>query len=443
MAEDHTDRRRSGGRPGPFSQGASLGSQPAAGSGVGADLAAESFTLDSYGAVSQYGPADSYPSGNPPDSCGPPGHQGRHAWYPPSGPQDPADADQLPEFSDPGWYGPPDYSSEPASWAAQAAAPTAGPGDFPPRPAPGLVLPGRRSAPARGWRRAIFQATGGVLRVRPAAADVRRRDLISRARGPVIGGHHRVVVMSLKGGVGKTTTTFALGSMLASLRGDRVIAVDANPDRGTLSDKVVLETAATIRDLLNERGQIRRYADMRAFTSQSSSRLEVLASDQDPAVSVAFGADDYTVVCQILENYYSICLTDCGTGLLHSAMTEVLRLADQIVLASTPAIDSARSASATLDWLTAHDYGDLARNAVMVLSAVRPRSRSNVSLDLLEEHFSARCRAVVMVPYDVRLDEGAEVELDQLGRATADAFLELAALVADGFTTPREPDRSF
>ena len=104
-----------------------------------------------------------------------------------------------------------------------------------------------------------------------------------------------------------------------------MIAVDANPDRGTLSDKVRLETAATIRDLLNERGQVSRYADVRAFTSQAPSRLEVLASDRDPGVSVAFGADDYCDAARVLEHFYSICITDCGTGLLHSAMSGVLR----------------------------------------------------------------------------------------------------------------------
>ena len=56
----------------------------------------------------------------------------------------------------------------------------------------------------------------------------------ARVRTPVAGGHHRVAVLSLKGGVGKTTTAVGLGATFATLRGDRVIAVDANPDRGTL-----------------------------------------------------------------------------------------------------------------------------------------------------------------------------------------------------------------
>jgi MinD-like ATPase involved in chromosome partitioning or flagellar assembly len=299
------------------------------------------------------------------------------------------------------------------------------------------LLHGKRTAPGSGWRRSVYRATGGLLRFGESAAEMRRRDLVNRVRTPVAGGHHRVAVLSLKGGVGKTTTAVGLGATLATLRGDRVIAIDANPDRGTLSDKVRLETAATIRDLLNERDQVSRYADVRAFTSQAPSRLEVLASDRDPGVSVAFGADDYWDAARVLEHFYSICITDCGTGLLHSAMSGVLRLADQIILVSSPSVDGARSASATLDWLEAHNCGDLVRNGVVVLSAIRPKSKSTVDLDRLEHHFAARCRAVARIPYDPHLEEGAEIELELLGSETAEAYLALAAVVGDGLAWPR------
>jgi len=298
---------------------------------------------------------------------------------------------------------------------------------------PEMLLRGRKRAPTGGWRRAVYKVTGGMVHPGESPSELRRRELVSRTRTPVAGGHHRVAVMSLKGGVGKTTTTVSLGSTLAALRGDRVIAVDANPDRGTLSDKVRLETAATVRDLLNERVQIQRYADVRAFTSQAPSRLEVLASDRDPAVSEAFSEEDYRAVAHVLEHFYSICLTDCGTGLLHSAMSGVLGMADQIVLVSSPSVDGARSASATLDWLEAHQHGDLVRNAVVVLSMVRPRSKSSVDIARLEEHFAARCRSVVRIPYDPHLEEGAEIDLDQLGQETTDAYLQLAAMVGDAF----------
>ncbi|WP_260697173.1 MinD/ParA family ATP-binding protein [Nocardiopsis changdeensis] len=291
----------------------------------------------------------------------------------------------------------------------------------------------RHQGPSGGWRRAVHTATLGLINPGESPKVLRRRELIARACTPVATGHHRVAVLSLKGGVGKTTTTVALGATLASLRGDRVLAVDANPDRGTLSDKVRLETAATIRDLLNERHLVSRYADIRGFTSQAPSRLEILASDRDPAVSEAFGDEDYREVARIVEHFYSICITDCGTGLLHAAMRGVLGLADQVVLVSSASVDGARSASATLDWLEAHGHEGLVRDATVVLSMVRSDSKSSVDLDRLEGHFAARCRAVVRVPWDGHLEEGAEVDLDRLAPATRDAYLRLAATVGEGF----------
>ncbi|TDQ50281.1 MinD-like ATPase involved in chromosome partitioning or flagellar assembly [Actinorugispora endophytica] len=299
-----------------------------------------------------------------------------------------------------------------------------------------LFRPAHR-APSGGWRKAVHNATFGLVRPGESAVEVERRERVAVVKTPLSGGHHRIAVLSLKGGVGKTTTTAALGATLASLRGDRVIAVDANPDRGTLADKVRSETATSIRDLLNDRARIYRYADIRAFTSQAPSRLEILASDLDPAVSEAFSDADYREVCRLIERFYSIALTDCGTGLLHSAMRAVLALADQIVLVSPPSLDGARSASATLDWLRAHGHAALVRDAVVVLSMVRRDNRSGVDLDRLQQHFAERCRAVVRVPFDPHLEQGGEVDLRALRPATRDAYTELAAVLAEAFARTR------
>lgn len=306
------------------------------------------------------------------------------------------------------------------------------------RLSPERLLRGKRHAPAGGWRRFVYQSTGGLVHPGESAKVLRHKDLSGRARAPVAGGHHRIAVLSLKGGVGKTTTTIGLGSTLATIRGDRVIAVDANPDRGTLSDRVRVETTATVRELLTELSSSEhpRYADVRTFTSQSlSSRLEILASARDPAVSEAFSASDYREVARLLEQYYSISITDCGTGLLHSAMSSILTLAHQVVLVTAPSVAAARAAEATLDWLDVHGHTDLAKSATVVLSSVRPRSKSTVDLDALRSYFSDRCRAVVEVPFDPHLEEDSEVELDRLAKETRDAYLVLAATVADAFNT--------
>ncbi|MFB8002203.1 MinD/ParA family protein [Nocardia sp. NPDC056000] len=289
-----------------------------------------------------------------------------------------------------------------------------------------------KKAAGSGWRRAVHHATGGAINPGMSAEERRLQELVARIRQPVR-GDYRIAVLSLKGGVGKTTTTMGLGSIFSSIRGDRVIAVDANPDFGTLSQRVPLQTRSTVRDLLLD-PTIARYSDVRRHTSQAGSRLEVLASERDPAASEAFSEDEYRNVARILQRFYNIILTDCGTGLMHSAMAGVLDLAHSLVLISSSAIDGARSAAATLDWLSLHGHDHLVRNAVVVINLPRPGA-PNVGINQLRDYFLSRCRAVHIIPYDGHLGEGAEIDLTRLSKDTKRAYVELAATVADDFAT--------
>nr|WP_324608323.1 AAA family ATPase [Mycolicibacterium setense] len=318
--------------------------------------------------------------------------------------------------------------------------PPAAPGDFatPYRDLSTDALLGqRKNPPTSGWRKALYVASFKQVNVGESPKITHRNNLIAEVSQP-LQGCYRIALMSLKGGVGKTTITATLGATFASIRGDRVVAVDANPDRGTLSQKVPLETAATVRHLLRDAEGIERYSDVRAYTSQGPSRLEVLASESDPAVSEAFSSDDYLRALEVLERFYSLVLTDCGTGLMHSAMSAVLSKADVLVVISSGSVDGARSASATLDWLDAHGHQDLVRNSIAVINAVRPRS-GKVDLAKVVDHFSRRCRAVRLVPFDPHLEEGAEISLDRLKPGTREALIELAAVVASDFPGARRP----
>ncbi|MEV6095058.1 AAA family ATPase [Nocardia sp. NPDC051981] len=333
----------------------------------------------------------------------------------------------------PGQYGVP-ASGQPGIGGPGASAWGAGrPRGFAGGPVPSLDdVPMRRAkkAPESGWRRAVHHMSGGAINPGMSAEERRLQELVARIRQPVR-GDYRIAVLSLKGGVGKTTTTMGLGSIFSSIRGDRVIAVDANPDFGTLSQRVPLQTRSTVRDLLLDE-QIQRYSDVRRHTSQGSSRLEVLASERDPAASEAFSEEEYRAVARILQRFYNIILTDCGTGLMHSAMAGVLDLAHSLVLISSSAIDGARSAAATLDWLSLHGHDHLVRNAVVVINLPRPGA-PNVGINQLRDYFLSRCRAVHIIPYDAHLGEGAEIDLHRLSKPTKRAYVELAATVADDF----------
>ncbi|QKT08313.1 MinD/ParA family protein [Gordonia sp. X0973] len=271
-------------------------------------------------------------------------------------------------------------------------------------------------------------------RLRRQAQPILSETQLDRLNQP-IQGDYLVAMLSLKGGVGKTTTTVGLGATFASLRGDRVIAVDANPDLGTLGQRVPQQTDSTVRDLIADRS-IERFSDVRAHTSQARSRLEVLASERDPAMAESFSDEEYREATTVLRRYYNIILTDCGTGLSHSVMKGVLALADAVILVTSPALDGARSADATLDWLQAHGYEDLVSNAILVVSHSRPGSKQ-IAKGRLAGHFLTKCRAVHEIPYDNHLAEGGVVDLDRLQRSTYSAFVSLGMLVADDMARPR------
>ncbi|HSR28597.1 MAG TPA: AAA family ATPase, partial [Actinomycetes bacterium] len=142
-------------------------------------------------------------------------------------------------------------------------------------------LRGQAAPPRDGWRRFVYWLTGGRINFGPSPAEQAERQLIARAKAPVA-GCRSIAVISRKGGVGKTTTTLMLGHTFASLRGDRVVALDGNPDAGSLGYRVRRETAATVTNLLADEQEIIRYADIRSYTNQAPTRLEVVASDDDP-----------------------------------------------------------------------------------------------------------------------------------------------------------------
>lgn len=240
------------------------------------------------------------------------------------------------QYQTPDWQGGPPQTQQPGQPQQQPFVPQHMP--QPGQPGHSVndlnLLKRARKAPRSGWRRAVHKASRGIINPGESAADVVHADLVERVNQPVR-GDYRIAILSLKGGVGKTTTTVGIGSTFASLRGDRVIAIDANPDLGTLAHRVPRQTRSTVRNLLEDQ-HITRYSDVRAHTSQAPSRLEVLASEQDPAVSEAFSEADYRKAIGILQSFYNIILTDCGTGLMHSAMAGVLDMASSLVLVTSP-----------------------------------------------------------------------------------------------------------
>jgi MinD-like ATPase involved in chromosome partitioning or flagellar assembly len=157
----------------------------------------------------------------------------------------------------------------------------------------------------------------------------------------------------------------------------------------------------------------------------------VLASDPDPTLADAFDEYDYNVVADVASRYYSLILTDCGTGIVHSVMKPILSRASSLVIVSGGSIDEARLASETLSWLESNGYADVVRNSVVALNTAT-QGTILVKLDEIENHFRSRVREVVRIPYDSHIAAGSVITWSKLNKITRDAAEMLAAFVVEG-----------
>lgn len=301
---------------------------------------------------------------------------------------------------------------------------------------PGLFVKEQRPRPRGGIRGAIYNMTGGAWNLGPSSKQRQEEDL-GRRISRQLQGSYNTAVLSLKGGIGKTSTTVGVGLTLAEYRGDAPCAIDANPDSGDLVERALGEgiyqqsSPRTITDLLENIESIESLTALSRYMHHAG-RLHLIAGEQDPEVSDSLTAEEYLRIRKLISAYYSVALTDCGTGVTHNAMSGILQSADNLVIAAGYAVSGAKRARSTLQWLASHGYEELARNAIVVITD-KDEVSSRVDKDAIEEHLAGICRDLIAVPHDRGVADGDLVTLDVLRPETRRAYKEIAAAIVDGY----------
>jgi len=144
-----------------------------------------------------------------------------------------------------------------------------------------------------------------------------------------------IAVVSPKGGVGKTTITVLLGSLLARVRRDRIVAVDTNPDYGSLGRTLTPDHQVFVDDL----GDVLEQPDLSVTAldrhlGRAVEGLMVLPAPTDPTRMAQLNEDSYARVISRLQAMVGVLVLDCGTGLQEPAARAAQAAADQIVLIS-------------------------------------------------------------------------------------------------------------
>ena len=296
----------------------------------------------------------------------------------------------------------------------------------------------RRDAkrPRGGVRGAVYNVSHGRLNLGPSSRELEEVDLEQRIARP-LSGSFNTAVLSLKGGIGKTSTTVGVGLTLAEFRGDNPCGIDANPDSGDLAERALGEvmyqrsTPRSITDIVRDLGSITSLTALGGYTHRAG-RLHLVAGEQDPGLSDSLTATEYGDVHNLISQYYSVTLTDCGTGVSHPAMAGVLQRASNVVVASGYAVSGAKRARNTLQWLADHGYEDLARNAVVVITD-KEQVSSRVDKKAIEDYLSGFCRELITVPHDRAVADGDIISLDRVSTGTRRAYKEIAAAIVDGY----------
>ncbi|MBF6246316.1 AAA family ATPase [Nocardia elegans] len=351
-------------------------------------------------------------------------------------------------------------SAEQTSWTPQPATPESRPAAWQQPQASGSQLPDRLSqaeAAARvevlpatltsmdlladitAARRAQLKSTSGMrgalnkvgFNLGLSPAEQRTEDRRARIRRQ-LNAPYQIAVISVKGGVGRTTIAATLGSTFAGLRPDRVVAVDANPDFGDLPSRTAPHPyGLTLRDMA-QAANLDAFSAVHSFTSINNADLAVLASPWSTESIEALSGQEFGVAVETLRRHYNLLVVDCGTGVLDSITQMVLKTSDAIVVVTPPTVGGVKGAVATLNWLNSHGLQHLIAGSVVAIVHQQP-VKPTVEVEQIEKLFATAQRPTRVVPYDEHLAEGGEIDLRLLDKTTLLAFEELAAGLGDGF----------
>ncbi|WP_442930593.1 chromosome partitioning protein [Micromonospora sp. NBC_00421] len=374
------------------------------------------------------GPVD--PGSTRPESTGgtgpvPPPQQSPGGWYRPSWPEQPAPVGATPPASpDPAALtGYPELGWSPESGVAPTAEDFARRRQI--RPAEPIATMGVRAMVNRI----------GLVKLPPGQHEQElKRDIEMVRRN--FGGLRQVTVVNPKGGAGKTVAILLLAMTFGQKRGGYVLAWDNNETQGTLGMRAQQDFhSRTVRDMLRDLGQFQgphgRIGDLSQYVrSQGEGMFDVLASDESATGGEMLTAAAFAEIREVVSRFYKLIFVDTGNNVRAQNWQAAMDATDQLVVTMSARNDSAETAARMLDHLEQSGRHRLVRQAVTVVSM--PPSRKEIDLPAIQEHFAARTRAVLLAPYERLIDTGEPIRYGGLSSATRDAWLKIAAAVAEG-----------
>ena len=347
--------------------------------------------------------------------------------------QPPAPIPSRPQFDEP--VQEPVEQWQPAVDAVDRWAPRADPAAAPVTPTRPIqvdeVVKKRRPPATMGWRKAVYSSTGTLVNLGAGPHERQLRDWTKQIRSN-IAGNYQIATVSVKGGVGKTKVTAGVGTLFAQVRGERVIAIDADTTYGGLGVFVDPTKTATVREYLADRRPV-THPRTRLYTGVNAQGLEVLASHQNVASEFEFDKKALDETLGRTRRIYQLCLVDTAE-MQNDVFKAVLSAADALMIVGSCNAAGLRAVETTVEWLAARRGHELLQRSVIVLNDAG-RSLNKRFVSHVNQTVGKRVKAVKVIPWDAHLRDADTLDFPALRKRTQLAFMELAAELAGGFPT--------
>lgn len=273
-----------------------------------------------------------------------------------------------------------------------------------------------------------------------------------------------IAIFSEKGGAGKSTTSALIAYAFADFGRKSVALAEVNPHRGTLPDKMGTSTEKCLVNLVSEINHAEKIEDVdpRPFMPQVDGlSINVLAGN------VANGPRRYTTtaqdvvkVCMSLSKVWPLVILDNGTDIEDrgnswedkSAAYGSFAVASSLVLVTNPDLQEAkRVVTSTLELLESkandpsltnvarQEWKNLRESVVLAIvdKTNSPPKKLETESDgtligsegafEVYDHFQAKVRGAVIIPYDPALVK-SPIHLQSLQGRTKLAAMKLASL---------------
>jgi MinD-like ATPase involved in chromosome partitioning or flagellar assembly len=250
-----------------------------------------------------------------------------------------------------------------------------------------------------------------------------------------------ITLVSGKGGVGVSTLTACIGGVFRECRPTNVIAIDAVPGFGTLSDRIDESPPGDYTAIINDT-DVQGYADIREHLGQNVVGLDVLAgnrtSDQPrPLVPAMFAG-----VLARLRRTHNVMVVDTAPDLEHPVMKTVLDNTDSLVFVSGITADRSRPVLRAIDFLSAQGYHELVSHSTVIINHTNSAVDKD-ALAYLTERFTKAGATVEVMPFDPHLAKGGIIDtVHELRKRSRLRLFEITAGLADKYVPEAGAERS-